>query len=124
MTFRNDTGYPLVIRGINRPGQVRFDIYSVPSGRKVTFSRPRRADPVRARDTIEYTDELGPGARERVEYPADGFNVWVTRTVRDRSGAIVHQETFFSHYSRVDGVTLVGRRPGDPPDGTIVYVGG
>jgi hypothetical protein len=29
--------------------------------------------------------------------------------VRDRNGSVIHQETFYSHYSRVDGVVLVGR---------------
>ena len=48
------------------------------------------------------------GATKRIESPADGKDVWPTRTVRDADGNIVHQETYYSHYARVDGVTLVG----------------
>ncbi len=124
MRFKNDTDHPLLIRAVNRYGVVRFEIWTVPTGRTVTFSEPRIRDRRSARDTIEYTDSLPAGATKRVEYPADGFRAWVTRTVRDASGAVIHQETYYSNYSAVDGVTLVGRRPTDPPDGTIVFVSG
>ncbi|HET7678237.1 MAG TPA: VanW family protein [Candidatus Limnocylindrales bacterium] len=109
MTFRNDTGKPLLIRGINGYGRVTFEIYGVPTGRKVSFSRPIIRNRVPARDTVQYTSTLPTGVRKRVEYPADGFDVWVTRTVRDAQGRILHQETFYSHYGRVDGVVLIGR---------------
>jgi vancomycin resistance protein YoaR len=124
MRFKNDTDYPLLIRAVNRYGLVRFEIWTVPTGRTVTFTEPRIRDRRSARDTIEYTDSLPAGATKRVEYPADGFRAWVTRTVRDASGAVIHEETYYSNYSAVDGVTLVGRRPGDPPAGTIVFVSG
>jgi vancomycin resistance protein YoaR len=109
MTFRNDTDSPLLIRGINTYGRVRFEIYGVPTGRKVTFSAPRVANVVPAYDTVVYTSTLPTGRRERIEVPADGKDVWVTRTVRDGGGTVIHQETFYSHYGRVDGVVLVGR---------------
>jgi vancomycin resistance protein YoaR len=109
MTFRNDTDHPLLIRGINSYGRVRFEIYGVPTGRSVSFSTPRVANVVRAYDTVVYTSTLPTGRRERIEVPADGKDVWVTRTVRDGSGTVIHQETFYSHYGRVDGVVLIGR---------------
>jgi vancomycin resistance protein YoaR len=108
MTFRNDTDHPLLIRGINSYGRVRFEIYGVPTGRSVSFSAPRVANVAHAYDTVVYTSTLPTGRRERIEYPADGKDVWVTRTVRD-GGTVIHQETFYSHYGRVDGVVLVGR---------------
>jgi vancomycin resistance protein YoaR len=109
MTFRNDTGHPLLIRGINTYGHVRFEIYGMPTGRTVTFSAPRVANVVRAYDTIAYTDSLPTGRRERIEVPANGMDVWVSRTVRDSGGAVIHNEVFYSHYGRVDGVVLIGR---------------
>ena len=39
----------------------------------------------------------------------DGKQVWRTVTVRDASGKIIHQTTYYSNYSRVDGITLVGK---------------
>jgi hypothetical protein len=47
--------------------------------------------------------------RKRIEYPVDGKDVWVTRTVRDASGAVIHQETYYSHYARITGIVLVGK---------------
>lgn len=122
MRFRNDTAYPILIRAINGTGVVRFEIYTVPTGRTVTFSQPRIQDRESAGDTLEYTDSLAPGRTQRIQYPTAGFRVWVTRIVRDASGAVVHEDEFYSRYSAVDGITLVGRRPGDPPAGTIVYL--
>ena len=39
----------------------------------------------------------------------NGKQVWRTVTVRDASGKIIHQTTYYSNYSRVDGITLVGK---------------
>ena len=113
MAWTNDTDYPVLIRGYkirngNR-GYVRFDLYSVPNGRKVTIGTPTVKNVRHAIDTIQYTSSLAPGVRERVEYPVDGKQVWRTVTVRDASGTIIHQTTYYSNYSRVDGITLVGR---------------
>ncbi|MBA2555867.1 MAG: VanW family protein [Chloroflexi bacterium] len=114
MTFTNDTEYPILIRGINKHGVVKFHLYSVPNGRTVTFSRPQITNRRPATDKVEYVDrvpggrELAPGERKRVEYPVDGFQVSVTRTVRDESGEIIHQDTFYSNYARITGLTYVG----------------
>ncbi|HSG85058.1 MAG TPA: VanW family protein [Candidatus Limnocylindrales bacterium] len=112
MAFTNDTKYPILIRGINtrdgNAGYVRFDLYSVPTERKVTFTTPIVKDVIKATTRTVTTTELKPGQRKTEEYPHDGKKVWVTRTVRDASGAIIHQETWYSHYKPVDGVILVG----------------
>ena len=42
MRFRNDTRYPILIRGFASPGMVRYEIWSVPNGRTVSLSRPHR----------------------------------------------------------------------------------
>ncbi|HEY8819202.1 MAG TPA: hypothetical protein VIM25_10345 [Candidatus Limnocylindrales bacterium] len=101
MAWTNDTDYPVLIRGYkirngNR-GYVRFDLYSVPNGRKVTIGTPTVKNIRHPIDTIQ------------VEYPVDGKQVWRTVTVRDASGKIIHQTTYYSNYSRVDGITLIGK---------------
>jgi vancomycin resistance protein YoaR len=115
MSWVNDTGYPVLIRGFKikdgAAGYVRFDLYSVPTGRKVTFSTPVVKNVRRATDTVQTTSTLAPGVRKRIEYPVDGKDVWVTRTVRDAAGKVIHQETYYSHYARITGVTLVGKAP-------------
>ena len=113
MSFTNDTDYPVLIRGYKirngSRGYVRFVLYSVPNGRRTTFSRPTVRNVRRATDTVQYTSSLAPGVRQRIEFPVDGKQVWVTRTVRDKKGKVIHRETYYSNYARITGVTLVGR---------------
>ena len=113
MSFVNDTDYPLLIRGMGwregGAGYVRFEVYSVPNGRNVSFATGPKRNFRNATDTVQYTSSLPRGSAKRIEYPVDGFQVSVTRTVRDRSGKVLHRDTWFSNYARITGITLVGR---------------
>lgn len=113
MSFTNDTEYPILIRGRGwkegGAGYVRFDLYSVPTGRKVTIQTGARQNVRRASDTVQYTSSLAPGARKRIEYPVNGFQVSATRTVRDMNGKVIHRDTYYSNYARITGITLVGK---------------
>lgn len=115
VSFTNDTDYPVLIRGYkirdgNR-GFVRFEMHSVPNGRRVTIGKPIVKNVRQASDTVQYTSSLAPGARQRIEYPVDGMQVWRTVTVRDANGKIIRQVTYYSNYARITGVVLVGRGP-------------
>jgi vancomycin resistance protein YoaR len=107
--FRNDTDKPILIRAMASPGVVTFEIWGPPTGRTVSFSRPTIKNVIKAVDTVQYTTSLKPGARKRIEYPVDGMSVWVSRTVRDKSGRAIHSDTWFSDYRRVNGIVLVGK---------------
>lgn len=112
MTFTNDTPNPLLVRGKiahkGGKGYVTFEIWTVPTGRTVTFSTPIVKNRLPATTVTEQTATLPAGQRKQIEYPVEGKDVWVTRTVRDASGAIIHQETYYSHYARITGIILVG----------------
>lgn len=120
MSFVNDLQYPILIKGINNPGEVTFEIYGVPDGRTVELSDPVIENAQTAQDFFEYTDTLAPGVQNRVEFVVDGFDSTVIRTVKDAAGSIIHQDTFKSNYDTINGLVMVGRYPGDPPDGTTV----
>jgi vancomycin resistance protein YoaR len=109
MTWRNDTPYPVLIKAYAVPGIVRFMLYSVPNGRTVSFTSPRVRNYLSSTTVVQYTTALSPGVRQQVEYEAAGFDCWVTRTVRDRNGRIIHTDTYYSHYARVVGLILVGK---------------
>lgn len=113
VSFTNDTDYPVLIRGYGfrdgGTGYVKFEMYSVPNGRKVSIATGRKQNLRYATDTIQYTSSLAPGVRERIEYPVNGFQVTATRTVRDRNGNVIHRDSYFSNYARITGITLVGR---------------
>ncbi|HKG57689.1 MAG TPA: VanW family protein [Candidatus Limnocylindrales bacterium] len=111
MSWRNDTPYPVLIRGINTRsgsrGFVRYDIYSVPVGRRVVVSDPIVKNVTHASDSIQYTTTMPKGTSKRIESPVDGKDVWRTVSVY-QDGKLIRQHTYYSHYSRVTGVVLVG----------------
>ena len=126
MSWTNDTDYPVLIRGYKirngTRGYVKFELYSVPSGRNVVIGNPVVKNVKPATDTTQLTSTLAPGVRKRVEYPVDGKQVWRTVTVYDATGAIIHQTTYYSNYSRITGLTLIGAprttEPGPTPTPT------
>lgn len=108
MRFRNDTKYPILIRGFASPGIVRYEIWSVPNGRTVTLSRPQVTNVVPGSDSTVKTSSLPAGQTLRTEWPVDGKDVVVTRTVRDARGNVIHYDTFVSHYHRMIGILQIG----------------
>jgi vancomycin resistance protein YoaR len=112
MSWTNDTAYPVLIRGYrirdgNR-GYVRFVLYSVPTGRTVKISNPTIKNFHSARDTVVYTSSLPAGTSKRIEYPVDGRDIWRTVSVYE-GGKLLRQNTYYSHYSTITGVTLIGK---------------
>jgi hypothetical protein len=141
MSWRNDTKYPVLIRSRASPGVVTFALYSVPVngqpavgggtripgstnltyrtaiGRKVTIATSSKANYSKATSSVDYVTSLKPGLTKVVEYPVDGFNVTVTRTVSE-NGKVIHKDTWVSRYARVNGLTQIGRsksKPGPSP---------
>jgi vancomycin resistance protein YoaR len=112
MSWKNDTKFPVLIRGYKirsgSKGFVRFEIYSVPNGRTVVIGNPTIKNVRPPSDRVQYTTAMRKGTSERVEFPVAGKDVWRTVTVK-QGGKIIHQTTYYSHYSRIDGLTLIGR---------------
>jgi vancomycin resistance protein YoaR len=109
MTWTNNTPYPVLIKAFTRPGMVRFTIYSVPTGRRVTISPAVVKNYSPSTTVVQYTSSLRPGTSRQIEYEAAGFDSWVTVTVRDKNGKLINTRTYYSHYGRVVGIILRGR---------------
>lgn len=113
MSFTNDMDDPIVIRAFRYRsggrGWVRYEIWGIPDGRKVTLSRPTVSNVRKAVTRTEYVTTLPKGRREQVEYPANGMDVAVTRTVRNAAGKVIHRETYRTHYALWDGLIQIGR---------------
>ena len=66
MSWTNDTAYPVLIRGYKikngSKGYVRFDLYSVPTGRKVVIGNPTIKNIRPGTDTVQYTRIAGARA--------------------------------------------------------------
>jgi vancomycin resistance protein YoaR len=117
--FTNDTDYPVFIRGIAKQKTITFQIWTVPTGRRVVLSEPVKTNvKTPAYKAIQYTNSLPEGKRQLVDAEHIGMNVSVTRTVYDADGNVIHQDTFTSRYKMTPQLYLVGRAPDDPPDGT------
>jgi vancomycin resistance protein YoaR len=108
VTWTNDSPNPVLIKAFNGPGSVTFSLYGVPTGRTVSFSQPIITNYTTSATQVIHTSALPGGQQVQVEYADDGFDSSVTRTVRDASGAIVHQETYYSNYATMTGLVYVG----------------
>jgi hypothetical protein len=84
-------------------------MFSVPTGRTVTFTQPIVTNRNPGVETTAYTTSIPVGTTKRLEYPTIGMQVTVSRTVIDATGAVIHHDVFNSSYARVDGLTLIGR---------------
>jgi vancomycin resistance protein YoaR len=112
LKWTNDTPNSIVIVGSTTRGStstITISLWSLPTGRTTTFSPEFKANVTGARDYTQYVTWLAPGQKARADYPSAGFDTSRTRTVTDDStGAVIHTETWTSHYARVDGLLLIG----------------
>ena len=95
MRFRNDTAYPILIRGFASPGIVRFEIWSVPNGRTVTLSRPQVTNVVKGYDTTVQTRDAAarPEQPDRVAGRRQGRRRDPDRPRRERHGSSTTRPT-------------------------------
>lgn len=94
--WRNDTGYPVLIRAYPGATSVAFELFSIPNGRTVVIG-----EPVETNLTMPAKDQPADPA-----YPPGAFvqgrDVSRSWTVYE-NGRIVHAQTFRSHYVPVWG---------------------
>ena len=122
--FINDMDHPILIRAQGYKRKVVFQIWGTPDGRTVHLSDPVITNVVPAPKYLEYVDDLAPGVTQHVQDPYPGFHAVVVRTVTDANGKVIHRDTFVSQYRMLPGITDIGRKPGDPPAGTMVKIPG
>jgi len=113
MSFTNDMKHPIVIRSFRYRsggrGWVRYEIWGIPDGRKVSLSKPSVSNVRKAVTRTEYVSTLRKGRREQIEFPANGMDVAVTRTVRSSGGRVLHRDTYRTHYVLWNGLIQIGR---------------
>jgi hypothetical protein len=80
----------------------------------VTFTTPIIKNILRATDSVQDTTSIPVGTKKRIEYPVNGMQVWVTRTVRDANATVIHSDTWYSNYKRVNGILLIGKTAPTP----------
>jgi len=96
LKWRNDTDAPVFLWSWNDYTSVTFDVWSVPTGRTVTFSNAVQSRFVDIPADQPADPAFLPGAK------VAGRDVLRTRTV-SADGKVLHQDTFFSRYVPVWG---------------------
>ena len=113
--WTNDTPYPIVIRAWTTYGSkstITIQFWSWPTGRTVAWSGGGQVDVVKAGENAPiYTASLPAGQKARAEYATDGFKTSVRRVVTDANGKVLHDDTWASSYSMVNGQLLIGTGP-------------
>jgi vancomycin resistance protein YoaR len=94
--WKNDTTYPVLIKAYPYAAALRFDLISVPNGRRVVVGNARQWNLTRPAPDQPADPAYLPGAVVQGRDVARTWTVWEGDTV-------VHEETFFSHYVPVWG---------------------
>jgi vancomycin resistance protein YoaR len=111
LKWTNDTPNPILIRAYSTKGsksKITIELWSLPLDRTVTFSPEHKDNVVKATDHTVYVTTLAPGVQNRAEYPTDGYDTSRTRIVTDSTGRVIHNDTWKSHYTKVDGLLEIG----------------
>jgi hypothetical protein len=119
LKWTNDTPNPIVIRSWATYGSsssITVQLWSLPTNRTVTWPAGVKGNVAAATDGKQYVGSLKPGQTLRAEYVTDGYDTTVNRVVKDQSGAVLHNDTWKSHYTKVNGVLQIGGTP--PPSGS------
>jgi vancomycin resistance protein YoaR len=124
LKWTNDTPDPIIIRSSTKKiaggkSTITVELWSLPIERDVLLNVPVKTNVSRATDSTKYVTSLAPGKSAREEFPSDGYDVTRTRTVTDATGKVIHENTWNSHYSRVDGILWVGVAPTPTPTAAV-----
>jgi vancomycin resistance protein YoaR len=107
LRWKNDTDAPVFLWSWNDYTSVTFDVWSVPTGRTVTFSNAFQSRFVDVPADQPADPAFVPGSK------VAGRDVVRTRTVV-QDGKVLHQDTFFSRYVPVWGGPAPAPKPPTP----------
>lgn len=90
--FKNNTGYPILIKAVANNKKLSFRIYGTKTGKDVDFSSPKIL--------LYLTQEARfvPSTLRRVIATDAPFRTVVIRTVKNSSGEVIKEETIRSYY--------------------------
>jgi vancomycin resistance protein YoaR len=96
--FTNDSPYWILMETYMGSGSLTWKFYSTKDGRSVTYETTGPTNIVPAPPPLfEENPELGKNEMKQVDWPAQGADVSVTRTVW-KDGAVYFQDSIITHY--------------------------
>jgi vancomycin resistance protein YoaR len=107
--FLNPTDSWLLVESYTENNRVYVVIYGPELDYTVTFTEPHLSDPIPPPDEeIEQTDDkLPPGTVQQTELEQEGLEVTYDRTVTDRDGNVVRQDTWDTRFESRPNVWTV-----------------
>ncbi len=114
LRFKNDTASGLLLRATVTSKAMIVNIYSSSLGRTVETTQSERRNP--KPPTVKYIDDptLPAGQEVVVEEGSPGFDITVTRTVK-QGGQDLHKDTFVSKYRAWKRIIRRGTGPAASP---------
>lgn len=107
LVFENDSGYPILLKAVATNKRLSFRVYGTPNGKTVNFTYP----------AIFAKNESGQFVSSSVRYVLNNdvpFRTEVTKTVLDKEGKKLKEETLVSHYKLYgDKENVPIRKPGE-----------
>ena len=94
--WKNDTQYPVLLRAYPYAAAIRFDVISVPTGRRVVIGDPVQWDLTDPAPTQPADPAYPPGAVVQGRNVSRSWTVW-------EGDRIIHDQTFISYYVPVWG---------------------
>ncbi|MFC4453142.1 VanW family protein [Deinococcus sonorensis] len=111
LRLQNDTGGPLLIRTLNNNAKssLSVQVWGLPQTRKVSVSRAViTGHTPHPRAKYVQNPALPAGVTRQVDWAADGYNLYITRTIKDASG--VRTDRTVTNYKPWQAVYEVGVR--------------
>lgn len=109
LKFKNTTGAWLLLQMVNTGSTIVAQLYGSPTGWQVEIPEPMVGEPIPAPDPqIRTNDDLARGERRQIQQSQTGVDVELYRTVTDRDGNVLLNNTFKSFYAPLPRITEVG----------------
>jgi len=108
LRFKNDTNHHILIRGASDGINTTFVIYGTDEGRKVSYTTSEFHDVVEMTTVTYPASKLGTGTTEIKTTGQAGRGITVVRTVKAKSGSVIHKDTFYSTWKMIPREVLVG----------------
>ncbi len=110
LKFRNTTGAWLLLQMVNTGTTIIAQLYGSPTGWQVEIPEPVVGEPIPPPPPqIRTSDELAPRERRQIQQSQMGVDVELYRTVTDRDGNVLLNNTFKSFYAPLPQITEVGK---------------
>ncbi|WP_291424281.1 VanW family protein [Deinococcus sp.] len=110
LKFKNDTGGPIMLKTINYPRQSRLvvEVWGTVKPQRSVYVSPATILSRTPHPAPKYvvSPKLRPGQVNQVDWAADGYNLYITRTIKDASGT--HQDRTSTSYKPWQAVYEVG----------------